>query len=106
MAGLSFRQGTLYTDQEGKGFLLINHNPMALQSLQIPTDNGAFDCAHPAPLSIDELIAIRQAGDLQDRGDVPPELVTKILQELLAKADLQESDRALLENLLQEWDHA
>lgn len=105
MSGLSFRQGTLYTDENGKGFLLINHNPMALQSLQIPAENGVFDCAAAAPLAIDDLIAIRKAGTLQDRGDVPPEVLAAVLSEILAAPQIPESDRPLLENILQEVRH-
>ena len=105
MAALTFRQGTLYTDENGKGFLLINHNPMALQSLQIPAENGVFNCAAAAPLAIDDLIAIRKAGTLQDRGDVPPEVLAEILTKILADTQLPESDRPLLENILQEVRH-
>ena len=105
MAGLSFRQGTLYTNEHGRGFLLINHNPMALQSLQIPGENGVFDCAKAALLAIDELIVIRQKGELQDRGDVPQEVLVQILTEVLKKANLAEGDRQLLETLLQEFRH-
>ena len=105
MSGLSFRQGTLYTDENGKGFLLINHNPMALQSLQIPAENGVFNCAAAAPLAIDDLIAIRKAGTQQDRGDVPPEVLAGVLAEILKNPQLPESDRPLLENILQEVRH-
>ena len=105
MSGLSFRQGSLYTDENGKGFLLINHNPMALQSLQIPGGNGVFDCAKATLLAIDELIVIRQKGELQDRGDVPQEVLVQTLTEVLKKASLAEGDRQLLETLLQEFRH-
>lgn len=105
MSGLSFRQGTLYTDENGKGFLLINHNPMALQSLQVPAADGAFDCAAASLLSIDDLIAVRKAGAVQDRGDVPQELLCQVLSAVLAQAPLAEGDRPLLENLLQESSH-
>ena len=105
MAGLSFRQGTIYTDDNGKGFLLINHNPMALQSLQIPAENGVFNCAAAAPLAIEELIAIRKEGLLQDRGDVSREIFAQILAQVLTEADLAEGDRPLLESLQQEYSH-
>ena len=105
MSGLTFRQGTVYTDANGRGFLLVNHNPMALQSLQIPGENGVYDCAGAAILSIEELIAIRKEGTLQDRGDHPAERLAGILSEVLKKAVLSENDRPLLENVLQEISH-
>ena len=105
MAGLTFRQGTLYTDENGKGFLLINHNPMALQSLQVPADNGFFNTSAASPLAIDDLIALRKTGTLQDKGDVPPEVLAAVLSEILAAPQSPESDRPLLENILQEVRH-
>lgn len=105
MSGLSFRQGTLYTDENGKGFLLINHNPMALQSLQVPADNGVYNSSAASPLAIDDLIDIRKEGTLQDRGDVPPEVLAAVLSEILADSQIPESDRPLLENILQEVHH-
>ena len=105
MSGLTFRQGTVYTDDKGCGFLLINHNPMALQSLQIPGENGVYECANAAILNIDDLIAIRKEGKVQDKGDLPAEHLAGILTEVLKKAVLPESDRPLLENILQEITH-
>lgn len=105
MTKLSFRQGTIYEDkQTGERLLVINHNPMNLQSLifHSPHPEASFNLAAPEIISIDTLISIRKSGQFKDLGDLPKEAAEKIIEILISKHFLQEQDQECLKNLLKE----
>lgn len=84
MNGLEIRQGTVYQEKAtGKRLLLIHHDPMNLRSLAIPGSDESFDCAHPAEIAIDDLIALRKSGGWTELGDVPAEVLRQIVQSVM-----------------------
>lgn len=103
MDGLQIRQGTVYKElATGKRLLLIHHNPMNLQSMAIPGTEETFDCAHPAFITIDDLIALRKSGQFEELGDVPAEVLAQIIDAVIATASgLDENTVKLLEAVKQ-----
>lgn len=101
--GLQIRQGTVYRElATGKRLLLIHHNPMSLQSMAIPGTDETFDCAHPALISIDDIIAIRKSGTFEELGDVPQDVLLQILDAVISTASgLDENTIKLLEAVKQ-----
>ncbi|MBO5958932.1 MAG: hypothetical protein J6Q65_02300 [Lentisphaeria bacterium] len=101
--GLQIRQGTVYQETAtGNRLLLIHHNPMSLQSMAIPGTAETFDCAHPALISIDDLINLRKSGQFEELGDVPADVLKQILDAVIATAKgLDENTVKLLEAVRQ-----
>ena len=101
--GLQIRQGTVYRElATGKRLLLIHHNPMSLQSMAIPGTDETFDCAHPALISIEDIIAIRKSGTFEELGDVPQDVLLQILDAVISTASgLDENTIKLLEAVRQ-----
>lgn len=97
------RQGTVYLEKNsGRRFILVNHNPMALTSMRFWSESpeAPFNLAAPELLPIDDLIALRQSGNYEELGDLPPELFKSMLSSLIAAAALPEEDLKLLKSLL------
>ena len=102
---LKIRQGTVYLEKaSGKRFVLVNHNPMALESLRFWSASEAdpFDLGAPERITADELIALRSSGKYEELGDLPPELFRQLAGALVAAGELPERDLALLRALLEE----
>ena len=102
---LKMRQGTVYLEKEsGKRFVLVNHNPMALESLRFwsASEEAPFDLGAPERITADELIALRNSGKYAELGDLPPELFRQLTGALIAAGNLPESDLTLLRALLKE----
>ena len=102
---MTIRQGTVYLEKaSGKRFVLVNHNPMALESLRFWSASGAdpFDLGAPERISADDLIALRNSGKYEDLGDLPPELFRQLAGALAAAGNLPERDLTLLRALLKE----
>ena len=102
---LKIRQGTVYLEKaSGKRFVLVNHNPMALESLRFWSASEAdpFDLGAPERITADELIALRNSGQYEELGDLPPELFRQLAGALVAAGELPERDLALLRALLEE----
>ena len=97
------RQGTVYLENStGRRFILVNHNPMALLSMRFWSESpeGAFNLAAPEMISIDDLIALRQSGEYEELGDLPPEVFKSMISSLVAAATLPEEDIKLLKTLI------
>lgn len=97
------RQGTVYLEKStGKRFILVNHNPMALLSMRFWSESpeGAFNLAAPEMISIDDLIALRQSGEYEELGDLPPDVFKSMISSLVAAAALPEEDIKLLKSLI------
>ena len=97
------RQGTVYQEKNTKRrFILINHNPMALCSMRFWSESpdAPFNLGAPEMISIDELIALRQSGNYEDLGDIPPELFKSMVTSLVGAAKLPETDINLLKSLI------
>jgi hypothetical protein len=75
---------------------------MALLSMRFWSESAeaAFDLGAPEMLPVDELIALRQSGEYEELGDLPPELFTSMISSLLAAGNLPEEDLKLLKTLL------
>ncbi len=105
MGDLQIRQGTLYSNRvTGVRLLLIHHDIMNLRSMTVPGDaDGNFDCAGLAPITVDDLIAMRKSGDYDELGDVPPEVFQAILKTAIEvnREKLDADTVSALENLLQ-----
>ena len=102
---LKIRQGTVYLEKaSGKRFVLVNHNPMALESLRFWSASEAdpFDLGAPERITADELIALRSSGKYEELGDLPPELFRQLAGALVAAGELSERDLAPLRALLEE----
>lgn len=103
MADLQFRQGTVYENEaDGARLLLIHHDPMNLRSMAVPgSPDGNFDCAVPAMIAIDDIIALRKSGSWRELGDVPPEVFAQILDAVINTAGdrLPENDLRALKAL-------
>ena len=100
---LKMRQGTVYLEKNsGKRFVLVNHNPMALQSLRFwsASPESPFDLGAPERISADELIALRSSGDYEELGDLPPELFKRMIETLTAAGNLPPEELKLLRSLL------
>lgn len=100
---LSMRQGTVYLEKNtGKRFILVNHNPMALISMRFWSESAeaAFNLAAPEMITIDDLIALRQSGNYEELGDLPPEVFKSMVSSLIAAAALPEEDLKLLKSLI------
>ena len=85
------RQGTVYLENStGRRFILVNHNPMALLSMRFWSESpeGAFNLAAPEMISIDDLIALRQSGEYEELGDLPPDVFKSMISSLVAAAAL------------------
>jgi hypothetical protein len=75
---------------------------MSLQSMAIPGTDETFDCAHPALISIDDIIAIRKSGTFEELGDVPQDVLLQILDAVISTASgLDENTIKLLEAVRQ-----
>ena len=97
------RQGTVYLEKNtSRRFILINHNPMALCSMRFWSDSpeAPFDLGAPEMISIDELIALRQSGNYEDLGDIPPELFKSMVTTLVSSGNLPQTDIDLLKTLI------
>ena len=102
---MKIRQGTVYLEKaSGKRFVLVNHNPMMLESLRFwsASDTAPFDLGAPERITADELIALRNSGKYEELGDLPPELFRQLAGALAAAGNLPERDIALLRALLKE----
>ena len=102
---MKIRQGTVYLEKaSGKRFVLVNHNPMALESLRFwsASEEAPFDLGAPERITADELIALRNSGGYEDLGDLPPELFRQLAGALLAAGGLPETDAALIRALVKE----
>ena len=102
---ITIRQGTVYLEKaSGKRFVLVNHNPMALESLRFWSASGdaPFDLGAPERITADELIALRNSGQYEELGDLPPELFRQMAGALVAAGKLPEMDLALIRALLEE----
>ena len=100
---LKMRQGTVYREKEsGRRFVLVNHNPMALQSLRFwsASPESPFDLGAPERISADELIALRNSGNYEELGDLPPELFRKMVETLIAAGSLPQEELKLLRSLI------
>jgi hypothetical protein len=97
------RQGTVYQEKStSRRFILVNHNPMALRSMRFWSDSpeSFFNLAAPEIITIDELIALRQSGDYEELGDLPPEIFKSMVSSLIAAGTLPEEDVNLLKTLI------
>ena len=97
------RQGTVYLEKKsGRRFILVNHNPMALLSMRFwsETAESPFNLAQPEMISIDELIALRQTGDYEELGDLPPDTFKAMVNALISAAQFSEEDLKLLKSLI------
>ena len=102
---MKIRQGTVYLEKaSGKRFVLVNHNPMALESLRFwsASDTAPFDLGAPERITADELIALRNSGKYEDLGDLPPELFRQLAGALAVAENLSETDRTLIRALIEE----
>ena len=102
---MKIRQGTVYLEKaSGKRFVLVNHNPMALESLRFwsASETAPFDLGAPERITADELIALRNSGKYEELGDLPPELFRQLAVALLAAGNLPETDRTLIRALIEE----
>ena len=102
---MKIRQGTVYLEKaSGKRFVLVNHNPMALESLRFwsASETAPFDLGAPERITADELIALRNSGKYEELGDLPPELFRQLAGALAAAGNLPERDLTLLRALLKE----
>ena len=102
---MKIRQGTVYLEKaSGRRFVLVNHNPMALESLRFWSASEAdpFDLGAPERITADELIALRNSGKYEELGDLPPELFRQLVGKLSAAGNLPERDLSLLRALLKE----
>ena len=102
---MTIRQGTVYLEKaSGRRFVLVNHNPMALESLRFWSASEAdpFDLGAPERITVDELIALRNSGKYEELGDLPPELFRQMAGALAAAGNLPETDLALIRALLKE----
>ncbi|MBQ7695005.1 MAG: hypothetical protein IJT50_07750 [Lentisphaeria bacterium] len=102
---ITIRQGTVYLEKaSGKRFVLVNHNPMALESLRFwsASEDAPFDLGAPERITVDELIALRNSGQYEELGDLPPELFRQLAGALLAAGNLPETDLALIRALLED----
>ena len=102
---MKIRQGTVYLEKaSGKRFVLVNHNPMALESLRFwsASDTAPFDLGAPERITADELIALRNSGKYEELGDLPPELFRQLAGALAGAGNLPETDRALIRALLED----
>ena len=106
---MKIRQGTVYLEKaSGKRFVLVNHNPMALESLRFWSASEAepFDLGAPERITADELIALRNSGKYEELGDLPPELFRQLAGALAAAGNLSETDRTLIRALIEEENRA
>ena len=102
---ITIRQGTVYLEKaSGRRFVLVNHNPMALESLRFwsASEAAPFDLGAPERITADELITLRNSGKYKDLGDLPPELFRQMAGALAAAGNLSETDRTLIRALLKE----
>ena len=100
MEGLQIRQGTVYRKKEdGSEFVLINHNPMQLQSLLLRRNGAAWDCSAPELIAVDTLIEIRKSSDYEELGDMASGDFKKLVETLLKADSLPEDHRELVEKL-------
>ena len=102
---LKMRQGTVYLEKEsGRRFILVNHNPMALESLRLwsASPEAPFDLGAPERITADELIALRNSGKYEELGDLPQELFRQLAGTLATAENLSETDRALIRALVEE----
>ena len=102
---MTIRQGTVYREKaSGKRFVLVNHNPMALESLRFwsVSEAAPFDLGAPERITADELIALRNSGKYEELGDLPPELFRQLAGALAAAGNLPETDRTLIRALIEE----
>ena len=105
MDNITVRQGTVYREKaSGRRFVLVNHNPMALESLRFWSASEAdpFDLGAPERITADELIVLRKSGKYEELGDLPPELFRQMAGALAAAGNLPETDLALIRALLKE----
>lgn len=97
------RQGTVYLEKNsGRRFILVNHNPMALQSLRFWSESpeSAFNLGAPEHISIDELIALRSSGEYEELGDLPVETFKAMVNSLVAGGNFPEDEMKLIKSLL------
>ena len=102
---MKIRQGTVYLEKaSGKRFVLVNHNPMALESLRFwsASEAAPFDLGAPERITADELIALRNSGKYEELGDLPPELFRQLAVALADAGNLSETDRTLIRALIEE----
>ena len=97
------RQGTVYLEKKsGRRFILVNHNPMALLSMRFWSESAEapFNLANPEMLAIDDLIALRQSGEYEELGDLPPDTFKAMVGALINAAQFSEEDLKLLKSLI------
>lgn len=100
MNDLQIRQGTVYRKlSDDSKFILINHNPMQLQSLLLRWNGEIWNCALPELIDVDTLIAIRKSGEFEECGDIPEAEFKALVETLLAAGSLPEDHRELVEKL-------
>ena len=100
MEGLQIRQGTIYRKRDdGSEFVLINHNPMQLQSLRLHQRAGEWDCRAPELLAVDTLIEIRKSGEYEELGDMESDEFKVLLDKLIAAGSLPEDHLELVRKI-------
>lgn len=100
---LAMRQGTVYLEKSsGKRFILVNHNPMALQSLRFWSESpeASFDLGAPEHITIDELIALRSSGEYEELGDLPGDVFKSMVEALIAGGQFPEEELKLIKSLI------
>lgn len=100
---LEMRQGTVYLEKNsGRRFILVNHNPMALQSLRFWSDSpdSAFNLGVPEHITIDELISLRASGEYEELGDLPADVFKSMVEALIAGGNFPEDEMKLIKSLI------
>jgi hypothetical protein len=101
MEGLQIRQGTVYRKTaDGSRFILINHNPMQLQSMRLHENGNAWDVSAPEIITVDGLIELRRSGEYEETGDISPEEFKQLAEALLAADSLPEDEAGLIRSLI------
>lgn len=103
MNGLQIRQGTVYEEiSTGKRLILINHNPMGLQSLVLRSTgaDAAFDITNPEIITIDAVIELRKSGDYRELGDIPREALEAAVNAIVNANVLSEEETKLVKAVL------
>ncbi len=80
MDGFTFQTHSVYREKKsGNLLLLVHHNPMALCSLLLNAAGQGFDAAHPQPVGVDQIIAMRQSGNFEELPQFPENEFAAIL---------------------------